>query len=78
MKDSTIKVSVAMPAIAEALENIIESIAGERVGFTLLVFTEERASYISNVPRADSVREIKGLLADWEAGAPDIPAHKVH
>lgn len=78
MKDSTIKVSQAMPAIADALEKFIEAVAGERIGFTLLVFTEQRASYISNVPRVDSVREIKGLLADWEAGAPDIPAHKVH
>ncbi|MBF8176946.1 hypothetical protein [Herminiimonas contaminans] len=78
MKDSTIKVSMAMPAIADALDKFIEGVAGERIGFTLLVFTDERASYISNVPRVDSVREIKNLLADWEAGLPDVPAHKVH
>ena len=58
------------------LDKDIERAAGERVGFTLLVFTEGRASYISTVQRDVSVQEIKRLLGIWEQGMPDVPAHE--
>ena len=51
--------------------------AGERVAFTLLVFTEGRASYISTASRPESVREIQHLLELWGHGQPDVPAHEV-
>ena len=63
-------------ALARALPKDIERAAGERVGFTLLVFTEGRASYISTVQRDFSVQEIKRLLGIWEQGMPDVPAHE--
>lgn len=77
MKDSTIRVSVALQGIGEALDRVIEEVAGERIAFTLIVFTDGRASYLSTCKREDSVREIKGLLEDWGRGMPDIPAHKL-
>jgi hypothetical protein len=77
MKDSTVKVSHALQSIGEALDRVIEDVAGERIPFTLIVFTEGRASYLSSALREDSVREIKDLLAHWEGGMPDIPAHEV-
>lgn len=77
MKKSTIELSLALPDIAKALDAVIAEAAGERVGFTLLVFTEGRASYISTVKREDSVREIRNLLEIWDKGMPDIPAHEV-
>lgn len=77
MKQSTIRLSQHLQGIAQALDETIESVAGERVGFTLLVFTDGRASYISTVKREESVREIKALLDDWAKGMPDIPAHEV-
>lgn len=77
MKPSTIRLSQHLQAIARGLDQSIEAAAGERIGFTLLVFTEGRASYISTVERADSVREIKTLLSLWEQGMPDVPAHNV-
>lgn len=75
MKQSTIQLSQKLQAIAQGLDEVIEEAAGERVGFTLIVFTEQRASYISTVKREDSVREIKNLLQVWGEGMPDIPAH---
>lgn len=77
MKASTIKLSQELQTIGRALDAQIERAAGERFGFTLIVFTEGRASYLSNVSREDSVREIKHLLEMWGQGMPDIPAHEV-
>lgn len=70
------KVSEEMQALARKLDDMLRDIAGEPLAFTLLVYTEPRASYISNATREESVREIKHLLALWEQGMPDVPAHK--
>lgn len=77
MKNSAIQLSKKLQAIAQGLDEVIEEAAGERVGFTLIVFTEGRASYISTVKRDESVREIKNLLQLWGEGMPDIPAHEI-
>ena len=77
MKASTLALSRGLKQIAEDLDKAIEAAAGERVAFTLVVFTEGRASYVSSASRADSIREMRHLLDQWEAGVPDIPAHKV-
>ncbi len=77
MNNATLKLSHELQAIAKRLDTDIERVAGERIGFTLLVFTEGRASYISTVARHESVREIQNLLDVWGAGMPDVPAHEV-
>jgi hypothetical protein len=77
VKQSTIDISRSLKGIAETLDRSIESIAGERIGFTLLVFTEGRASYISSVSRHESIREIKNLLSLWGQDLPDVPAHEL-
>ncbi len=76
-KNPTIEVSRNLQQIAADLDRAIERAAGQRVAFTLLVFTEGRANYISTAARADSVREIKRLLEMWDAGMPDVPAHSI-
>lgn len=77
MKDSAAKVSRELQGIAQALDKVLAEVAGERVAFTLLVFTEGRANYVSSASREDSVRELKELLALWESGEEDVPAHKL-
>lgn len=77
MKDSTLALSRNLQGIARDLDKAIEDAAGERVAFTLLVFTEGRASYISTAAREDSVREIKNLLTLWGHEMPDVPAHEI-
>ena len=76
MNSATIRLSLAMRDIAKRLDADIEKAAGERIGFTLLVFTAGRASYVSTVKRDVSVRETKRLLDIWEQGMPDVPAHE--
>lgn len=77
MKPGTIALSERLQDIARQLDRMIETAAGERVAFTLIVFTEGRASYVSSASRAESIREIKHFLGLWEQGMPDIPAHDV-
>jgi hypothetical protein len=77
MNEATLKLSRDMQSIAGALDQVIADVAGERIGFTLIVFTEGRASYISTISREESVREIRKLLDLWDQGMPDVPAHDV-
>ena len=72
---NTIQLSRDLQGIAADLSKQIERSAGEPVAFTLLVYTEGRASYISSATREESVREIKHLLELWDQGMPDVPAH---
>lgn len=77
MNPASIKLSKGLRQIAKDLDEQIEKTAGERIGFSLIVFTEGRASYMSNCAREDSVREMRHLLDLWDQGMPDIPAHRV-
>ena len=77
MKESTIKVSKEMQTVATVVSRILEEIAGEPMGFALVVFTEGRASYISNCKREEVIQELKTLLSYWDAGMPDVKAHDV-
>lgn len=72
-----ISVSLRLQDLARELDRCLEDISGEPVGFTLIVYTHPRASYISNVERPVAVREIRALLDAWADGMPDIPAHEV-
>jgi translation initiation factor 6 (eIF-6) len=76
MKPSTLALSKGLQKIAKDLDTVIENVAGERTAFTLMVFTEGRASYISSASREESVKEIKTLLALWDEQMPDTPAHE--
>ncbi len=76
MNDATIKLSESLQDIAGALDDVITEVAGERIGFALIVFTEGRASYISSIKRDDAKEQIKHLLELWDAGMEDVPAHE--
>lgn len=70
------RVSELLPGVAKKLEAMLEDVAGEPLAFTLIIYTEPRASYISNADRSLCVQEIKHLLDLWDHGMPDVPAHK--
>ena len=71
-----LQLSRDLKGIAKRLDKMIEQSAGQRVAFTLMVYTDGRASYLSTASREDSIREMKKLIEMWEAGMPDIPAHQ--
>lgn len=70
------RVSEGLQGVARKLEAMLEDLAGEPCAFTLIIYTEPRASYISNAERSLCVQEIKRLLDLWDQGMPDVPAHK--
>lgn len=76
MNEATLRLSEGLQDLAGALDDVIEEIAGERIGFCLVVFTEGRASYISSVTREDAKEQLKHLLELWDRGMEDIPAHE--
>ena len=75
--NTSMKVSYSLQGIAQGLDDAITEIAGEQVGFALVVFTPDRAQYVSNCDRSEVVAGLKELLTLWDEGMPDIPAHKV-
>ena len=76
-ESATIAVSKRLREIANSVDAQIKDAAGERIGFALVVFTDGRASYISNSSREACVIEINRLLDMWKHGMPDVPAHEV-
>lgn len=78
MNPITKKVSESMQGLAKGLDDILTELCGERIGFNLIIFTPERASYVSNCDRQQVIAELEHLLSLWKAGMPDVAAHKVN
>jgi hypothetical protein len=70
-------VSVHLPEVASVTYDALEAIAGRRVDFSLIVWTEGRFQYISTADRSDVKGALLKLLEGWDAGMPDLPAHEV-
>ena len=63
---------------AKLLDELLEKVCGERMGFILMAFPfgrEGYCNYLSNAERSDAIKEIKTLLDRWEKDYPDIPHH---
>lgn len=69
------RLSIALPVVAQYLNELLTEAAGEEVAWVLVVQADKVAQYISNTARPDGVELIEGLLARWKAGRADIPAH---
>ena len=73
-------VSESMQSLADTLNGLLEDIAGKPMGFSLIVFNAEagsRMNYVSNCDRQEVINAMKSLLAGWEQGMLDIPAHEI-
>lgn len=73
-------ISKSMQQLAGEIGDRLESIAGQRMGFSLIVFNAEagsRINYVSNLDRREVHTALKCLLEGWEAGMPDVPSHKI-
>lgn len=72
---ASMRLSIHMQAIADALSALLDGFAGESVPFVLILEADGIAQYVSNLQRQDGVELIESLLARWKAGRADIPAH---
>ena len=68
MNKTTIKLSRGLDAICGRLDADIEKTVGERVGFSLVIYTEGTTSYISNIDREDAIPHLESLLELWKEG----------
>ena len=65
------KVFERLPVIGNGIEEVINEIAGENMGFTLMIFPLDRpgvCSFITNAKREDAIRVIRTLLQQMESG----------
>lgn len=69
------RLSVRLQDVAQSLSEVLDEIAGEPIAFVLVLQADKTAQYISNCSRADGRALIESLLARWNAGRADIPAH---
>lgn len=72
---ASLRISLQGQAIAQALSETLEQIAGEPVAFVLVIQADKVAQYLANCERKDGVDLIEDLLARWKANRADIPAH---
>lgn len=78
MASPMIAVSKDLQKIAKRLDKDITKSAGERVGFSLFVWTDGRCNYVSNsTNRAEIKRALLSVVDGWDAGMPDIPNHEI-
>lgn len=77
MTDAT-EVSRNLQTIAKELDARLLELTGHRVAFSLLAWTDQAASYISTADRPIVADQLRKLLAHWDAGAADVPAHQAN
>lgn len=70
------RLSIALRGIAQDIERQLTTTAGERVLFSLHIWSDGRGQYVSNAKREDVATALEELLARWRAGMPDIPEHE--
>ncbi|MGI2181063.1 hypothetical protein ACRN9F_02240 [Shewanella oncorhynchi] len=79
MSNSDIKVSKNLQALAKMLDKELEKVAGQRMGFSLIVFSDNESgetNYVSNCARNESAKALSKVLKKWELSEMiDIPAH---
>lgn len=69
------RLSVDLQEIAARLQTMLQQSAGEPCAFVLVCQSDGVAQYVSNADRKDGRELIETLLARWNAGRADIPAH---
>lgn len=74
----TRRVSKVLHPLAAKIDEVLSYTAGERVPFSLVVFTPNRANYVANVERDRAIEALEELLAFWKSTAEDVVAHEVH
>ncbi|MFG0454940.1 hypothetical protein [Shewanella mangrovisoli] len=72
-------VSKDLQKLAELLDRELELIAGKRMGFSLIVFSDNDkgdTNYISNCARIEAEKALSKVLKKWKSNKGiDIPAH---
>lgn len=71
---AALRLSEGLGDIARELDARLERAAGTRVAFTLIVWTDGAANYISSASREDVLRELPDFMESMARGDP--PLHR--
>lgn len=69
------RLSIALQAIAKSLNDLLADAAGEEIAWVMVCQTDGVAQYISNCDRQAGRELLERLVARWNGGRADIPAH---
>lgn len=78
------ELSEKLQTIAAELDETLARVAGERIGFTLIVYVPDEANnetvtqHVSNVPHEDAIDAMRTLVEYYSSGMPSIPFHERH
>lgn len=79
MSKADIRVSRHLQTIAKNLSKDLEKAAGQRMAFSLIVFSDAEdgeTNYVSNCARKDAAKSLQKVLERWQQRELiDVPAH---
>ena len=83
--NASLAVSHALRGIADGIEQVLESVAGENMVFCLIVAKRgdpaahgQRAQYVANIPRETAAVFLAEVLERWKVGGDRGPLHAPH
>ena len=78
MKQGDMRVSRHLRDLAQDIDKLLQLIAGEKMLFSLFVWSDDRSQYVSNAQRDDVKKALEECLELWKKGMPDVPLHETH
>lgn len=76
---AAIMINQELKRIAARLDREIAAITGERLPFSLFLWTEGRANYVSNSPDRDVIKEAMLMtISKWDAETARKSDHQTH
>lgn len=73
MKNTAAAIAEKMDDLCRVIDDKISEIVGERVGYTVIVWTSPRAIYGSNMEIANFVGGTEKMVNMWKTGNVGIP-----
>ena len=70
ISNQMITLSKGLQDVAKNLDKDIEEKAGEKIGFTLIIYTEGRAQYVSTIDRESSIEQMEYSISLWRQNMP--------
>lgn len=68
-----------LQAIAKEVECRLAEVTGEKVLFSLFLWTNSRGDYVANCERESMMVAMQEFIEAWENGEPEQPpSHEVH
>ena len=71
--DKIFTLSTALQPLASTIDQFLEELVGERLGFVLVIGVDNTMQYVANVDRFVGAELLRELLSGWDNRRADIP-----